>query len=304
MIRTVTVTNERGESLLIDLFNPASSGFEVHDISGLGPPKGTINFAKISTMDGVIYNSATAVGKNILLTLGFLDIPSVEEIRHKSYQYFPIKKKVELVFKSDKRTLGISGRVESNEPNIFSQEKNTVISIQCEDAYFIGLGEQDKISTDFYSTVGGFEFPFSNESLTEPLIEFAQVISILEKNIYYYGDADVGITLKVSALGVVENPRIYNADTGESIFIDTDVLEQMTGSGLVSGDTMIIKTSKGEKSAYLTRNGVTTNVLNALGKNVRWLQLSKGNNKLAYTADAGVGNLQLVVESRVLYEGA
>lgn len=304
MIRTVTVTNERGESLLIELFNPASSGFEVHDISGLGPPKGTINFAKISTMDGVIYNSATAVGKNILLTLGFLDIPSVEEIRHKSYQYFPIKKKVELVFKSDKRTLGISGRVESNEPNIFSQEKNTVISIQCEDAYFIGLGEQDKISTDFYSTVGGFEFPFSNESLTEPLIEFAQVISILEKNIYYYGDADVGITLKVSALGVVENPRIYNADTGESIFIDTDVLEQMTGSGLVSGDTMIIKTSKGEKSAYLTRNGVTTNVLNALGKNVRWLQLSKGNNKLAYTADAGVGNLQLVVESRVLYEGA
>lgn len=304
MIRTVTVTNERGESLLIDLFNPASSGFEVHDISGLGPPKGTINFAKISTMDGVIYNSATAAGKNILLTLGFLDIPSVEEIRHKSYQYFPIKKKVDLVFKSDKRTLGISGRVESNEPNIFSQEKNTVISIQCEDAYFIGLGEQDKISTDFYSTVGGFEFPFSNESLTEPLIEFAQVISILEKNIYYYGDAEVGITLKVSALGTVENPRIYNADTGESIFIDTNVLEQMTGSGLVSGDTMIIKTSKGEKSAYLTRNGATINVLNALGKNVRWLQLSKGNNKLAYTADAGVGNLQLVVESRVLYEGA
>lgn len=304
MIRTVTVINDRGESLLIDLFNPASSGFEVHDILGLGPPKGTINFSKISTMDGVIYNSATAAGKNILLTLGFLDIPSVEEIRHKSYQYFPIKKKVDLIFKSDKRTLGISGRVESNEPNIFSQEKNATISIQCEDAYFIGLGEQDKISTDFYSTVGGFEFPFSNESLSEPLIEFAQVISILEKNIYYYGDAEVGITLKVSALGTVENPRIYNADTGESIFIDTDVLEQMTGSGLVSGDTMIIKTSKGEKSAYLTRNGATTNVLNALGKNVRWLQLSKGNNKLAYTADAGVGNLQLVVESRVLYEGA
>jgi hypothetical protein len=42
-----------------------------------------------------------------------------------------------------------------------------------------------------------------------------------EKNVYYVGDADVGITIKIHALGEASNVSIYNLNSQEKMTIDT-----------------------------------------------------------------------------------
>src|SRR5688572_25789928 len=125
------VINHLGESLILTLRKPRESGFRVHDIKGLGPVKADIHTSSISTLDGVIYNSAQLGGRNIVLELGFLGAPTIEETRLKSYKCFPIKQNVTLIFETDTRTALTHGYVETNEPTIFGKETGTQISIVC-----------------------------------------------------------------------------------------------------------------------------------------------------------------------------
>ena len=84
-------------------------------------------------MDGSIFASARATERNIVLTLILLPIPSIESVRQKTYSFFPIKKAVTLLVETDNRLVETTGYVESNEPNIFSQQESTQISIICPD---------------------------------------------------------------------------------------------------------------------------------------------------------------------------
>lgn len=58
MIKSITVTNPKGESLELDLFHPEKSGLIVKSITGLGPPKANINSTDLATADGALYSSA------------------------------------------------------------------------------------------------------------------------------------------------------------------------------------------------------------------------------------------------------
>lgn len=72
MIRTVTVTNHVGESLVIDLRYPEKSGFIIRSITGLGPAEATINTTEVATNDGALYNSARLNSRNIVLSVVFM----------------------------------------------------------------------------------------------------------------------------------------------------------------------------------------------------------------------------------------
>jgi len=85
--------------------------------------------------------------------------------------------------------------------------------------------------------------------------------------------------------------------------IDTDKIASLTGSGIKTGDDIVIETTKGRKSILLLRDGRTTNILNCLEKNADWFQLAKGDNLFAYTAETGSTNLQFKIENRIVYEG-
>ena len=71
----------------------------------------------------------------------------------------------------------------------------------------------------------------------------------------YNGDAEIGVTITIHAIGEVSNITIYNTGTREVMRIDTDKLEKFTGSGIIAGDEIIICTVKGNKSITLLRNG-------------------------------------------------
>lgn len=303
MIKSITVTNYLGESIKLELRRPEDSGFLIQSIEGLGPSKATINTTELSTNDGSLYNSARTASRNIVLTLKLLWSPLVEDSRQRSYKYFPIKKRIKFLVETDNRTCETYGYVEQNEPVIFSSSETTQISIICPDPYFYSSGDDGTTSTVFYGIESAFEFEFSNESLTDNLIEFGNITNNTEQTIYYTGDAEIGVTITIHALGSASNITIYNTGTREVMKIDTDRLATITGSSIITGDEITICTVKGHKSITLLRNGVYTNILNCLSKSADWFQLVKGDNIFAYTADSGLTNLQFRIENQTVYEG-
>ena len=136
-----------------------------------------------------------------------------------------------------------------------------------------------------------------------PEIEMGSIENYKERNIWYEGDADTGIIIKIHAIGPAEHITIYNAITRERMSIDTDKLAELMGSGIVAGDEITISTIKGNKYIELLRNAVTYNILNALDKNADWFQITKGDNVFTYVAVSGSSNLQFKILNQVAFEG-
>lgn len=306
MIYSIVVTNYLGDRIKLELGKPDVSGFLIKSITGLGPAKANVNTTEVSTNDGSLFNSARLSQRNVVLDMVFINTiygESIEDLRQKSYKYFPLKKSVELTIETDNRYVKTTGYVESNEPNIFSSQEGTQISIICPDPYFYSAGEDGNNVTNFYSIDPMFEFPFSNESLDEPLLVFGEIQIKTEGIITYYGDSEIGVMIYIHAIGPATNINIYNTETREVMRINTEKISSLTGKGIVASDDIVINTAKGEKSITLIREGVSYNILNCLDKNTDWFTLAKGDNIFAFTADSGVTNLRFRVENKVIYEG-
>lgn len=302
MIKSITVTNYLGESIKMELARPEKSGFIVYNISGLGPGKAYINTTEVSTDDGGLFNSARLPSRNIVIGLLYMWKDSIEEARYKSYKYFPLKKKVKLLIETDTRTAEIEGYVDSNEPNIFSKTQGSDISIICPNPYFYSV-EDNNSEIVFSGNESMFEFPFSNESLVDNLLEMSIIRTTAEQVVTYHGDAEIGVTITINAIGPATNITIYNTGTREVMRLDTSKLEAFTGAPLDYGDEITICTVKKHKSITLLRHGKTTNILNCLDRNPDWFNLTKGDNVFAYTAESGTGNLQFKINHQVIYEG-
>lgn len=303
MIRSVTFTNYLGDSVKVVLARPEESGFIITSITGLGPGKANVNTTEVATNDGSLFNSSRLPSRNIVISLKYMWADSIEDARQKSYKYFPIKKKITMLIETDNRQAEIEGYVESNDPTIFSNSEGSDISIVCPDPFFYSAGKNGINTTIFYGVEPLFEFPFSNESLFEKLLIMGEIKNETERVVVYNGDAEIGVTITIHAIGEASNITIYNTGTREVMRIDTDKMQKFTGSGIIAGDDVIICTVKGNKSVSLFRNGKTTNILNCLDKNADWFQLAKGDNIFAYTAESGSTNLQFKIENRIIYEG-
>lgn len=166
MLKSVTVTNFKKESLEMELVHPEKTGLIVYNIEGIGGGKATINTTESATGDGSWYNSARAESRNIVLYAKLMPtdtLTTIEEVRHDVvYRYFPIKTSVRLTFNTTIRSVYIDGYVESNETPIFSSEEFCTISIICPDPAFRTV--QNPYSM-FSGIVPEFEFPFWDDSV-------------------------------------------------------------------------------------------------------------------------------------------
>lgn len=304
MIQSVTITNYLGESVKIVLSeDQPEHGMIIKSIDGLGPAKANINVTDLATNDGSLFNSARLDKRNITMQILLTEAPDIETSRQRTYKYFPIKKQVEFLIELDNRIAKTTGYVESNEPDIFSKEETMSISLICDYPYFYSAGEGGTNTTVFFGVEPLFEFEFENEDLEEPTIEFGSIENETEKTVWYDGDAEVGVVITIHAIGEVRNITIYNTGTREHMEIFTDKIEQLTGKGIVAGDTIIITTIRGSKSIYLLRGGYYTNILNCISKDSDWFQLAKGDNVFAYICEYGSENLEFKIENQVIYEG-
>lgn len=300
MLKSVTVINHLNESIKIELENPYSSGLNIKNIAGIGGNQGNVNIVNNATGDGGVFNSSRVNARNITFDMEFIFETSIEEVRHRTYKYFPVKKKVKLIFETDIRTLEIEGHVESNEINIFSQNQASTISILCTNPYFYS---QEVNNTIFSGVEAAFEFPFSNESLSSNLLTISHLRIEQEQTVLYTGDAEVGIVIHIDALGPVNDITIYNVKTRESMIIGSARLLELTGSKIRSGDHITISTVQQNKFVTLLRDGVETNILNVLGRGTDWFKIDKGDNIFVYTAGTDADNLQFRIENRIVYEG-
>ena len=300
MIKKVTVTCHVNGSIVFDLRSPELSGFFIRGIDGLGPSKANINMSEALSLDGSRFNSARTTLRNIVFNLGFLEMPTIEDTRQLSYKHFPVKHEVDIIVETDNKTVKTTGYVESNEPDIFNKQEVSLVSVLCPDPYFYSLS---KTIVNFSNVVSAFSFPFSNESLTEKLIIFGNILIDPQQNVYYSGEAHVGIKMYIHFLGPVTNLTVYNLSTRESMILDSDILVALTGFGFDAGDEVIISTIKGEKYVTLIRNGESINILNVLGPESNWFTLETGDNVFYYTADSGASNAQFRIEHDILYEG-
>lgn len=300
MINKITVKNHRNEKMEIDLRRPNRTGFLIYDITGVGPGKATINTAEYSINDGGIHKLSKLGPRNIVLYVKFMFTPTIEAVRQKSYQYFPIKREIKLTFETDNRIAEITGYVEANEPVMFGKDAHTQISIICPDPYFYSKGVQ---VTDFHVADPLFEFEYSNEGVDIPVTEFGDILTNAERSMWYSGDAEVGAKFFIVATGPATNISILNAYKDERLVIDSAKLVELTGSDIIKGDQIIINTVKGSKSIRLLRDGIYTNILNCLGRDTSWFQLSEGDNVFTFLADEGANKLQFRIENRILFEG-
>lgn len=163
MLKSVTVKNYLSESLTLILDRPEESGLIIESITGIGAENATVNITEVSSKDGGIFNSARRDKRNIVMNLKFLetkDAPTIEDVRHKTYKFFPLKRKITLTFLTDNWELMIDGYVESNEPDIFSKDEGCQISILCPEPNFRSSKGQRTWSSGSEPL---FEFPFHND---------------------------------------------------------------------------------------------------------------------------------------------
>lgn len=297
MIKSVKVTNNHGESLRMELKNPTSTGFIIGNISGISPGQSELNISDYSVSDGGYLVNARKSTRNITLTILFADFveESIEELRHKLYKYFPLKKRVVLTFESDRRTTVIDGFVETVDSNIFSSTEGAEISIVCENPWF---RSEYETAVPFNSILSRFKFPFSNESITEKLIIMSELENIEGKTIDYNGEIPTGITVRILVHNSFTKIVLFNDLTDEKITIDGTKLPT-----LLDGDTIEITTYSGNKKAYLYRaDTIIANILNAVVYDTDWITIEQGTNAISYQV-TGDDTAELEIKYTNLYSG-
>ena len=309
MIKSVTAVNFKGESIKMDLFHPESSGFIIIKIDGIGPGKATVTKNDSKVYDGGTITSARLPSRNIKMEIQFLWVNSIEDVRHKTYKYFPLKKPITLIFETDTRTVEIEGVVESNEPDIFSSEESTNISIICPDPYFYASGENAISRTEFSGINPMFEIPsdigYSNESLTEALTEISALYVQSERGIMNYGEVDIGVVISIKPLAIVKGIlTISNVTLGQNMSFDLNKIKTITKNDFHLGDELVINTLRGKKSVTLVREGKNYNALSCIDTRTDWIYLTSGENTFTYYLDGeGIEDLQFSVTNSILYEG-
>lgn len=310
MIKSITVTNHLGNSVELSLTNPWDTGLVITSITGLGPPKATINSTDLAMGDGAAYNSARIDKRNIVFNFQLVEaldsdgkvIKTVEQVRLDTYRYFPDKKKVNLIFETDTRYGEIEGYVESNEPDIFQQKETQQISIICPFPFF----KSNLAPIALNGVEGEFELPFSNESLTEPLINFGEIVGDMGSSIYYDGDVEAGVVITMKIFGETRGITMVNTTSRERMYFDTGRIQALTGdseSDLKAGDIVTISTIDGDKYARLRRGGVPYNIISCFAKETDWLHLVAGVNKFSYGAEFGFDSMSVEIKGNNLYAG-
>ena len=305
MFQSVTVTNFMGDSLELPLKWPNDAGLLISNIDGITPGNVQINSQDYATLDGGVYNSSRMQTRNITIEMYYGFSPQIESARHRAYQYFPVKTEVRLDFLTDERWLSIWGYVESNEVDIFSEQEKGLVSIVCPDPYFY---EKEYQSYRIGSYVNEFEFPFSNESLDEPLICFGDYGTNQIYRVDYNGDMEVGVTIRIHLMKVPEarDFTVYDVSHGKKmVFNFNDILTKTPVDSFSNNGEIIFDSVRGNKGIWYEEYGNRISILGAYSiSEIPWMHLTPGVNIYGFDVEEEyITDFQMTVEHRGAYGG-
>lgn len=302
MIYTIVATNAKGDSVELDLANPWAGGIAVAGASGLGPADGTINTVNFATSDGALFNSSRIKSRDIELHLKFLG-SDIEEVRHRLLRYFRVKHPITLDFITDYRHTYITGHVEKNEIDIFSNSEGADITIVCPNPFFkLRDPAKGKNSVRFTTSTPSFEFEFQDPNSESPTLVFGEMTATGETMVVYEGDADASTVVDIQFLGPASGVKLYNTTTQTRINIDTNEISRLLGSTIQAGDRLSISSGVGDKYVRAYRDGKVYNALSALDKDSDWIFLTPGDNLITVRADTGIDNVSAIISFENLYE--
>lgn len=85
MIYAITVINDKGEAMRMQLDNPWESGMAILSVTGLGAGPADINTTEMASSDGSRYNSSRLQERNIVMNIRYfpteLDGGVIPEVR-------------------------------------------------------------------------------------------------------------------------------------------------------------------------------------------------------------------------------
>lgn len=293
MIKSVWVINPNGNYLELDLRKSGyQTGLYVFNLEGIGSPVATVNGKGGPNFDGVRVNSVRADARQITFSVALPGPGAIEEeAKAKLYEYFPSKKEITFGVVTDSYEIQTKAFVEHNDITQFSKIENAKISLYCADPYFREKMER-AYWADYFSGIPNFQFPFSNEDLVLPLIEFGYDTDKPTIRVGYIGGIETGATISLMLLGDVQDIVIANGNGSQIMNIDlTDALANWSAPS-INGDRVVINTKVGEKSINYIRGGVSFNMINGVGMTDDWIQILPGINTITFDAAVGVDKIE------------
>lgn len=283
-----------------------SDNYAVINIAGITPGDADIGMMDAAYMDGKLLGNRRINDREIELTLRLLD-GDAERQRNRSYLLFPLKRRVRMEIHSDYRHSYIDGYVKKCSSNVFSQEEELNVVLSCPFPFFTDLETADANKIlEFSSVTELFEFPFSNESLTAPLLEFGSIKRKEEVNLYYPGEVENACIVIFKAVGGdVVDPELRNVDYGQRAKVFTNRFDDNQGPVLHDGDSLWVCSQLGNKYVVLNRaTGAVSNQIQAYDISGNWIILQPGDNRIRYFAKAGSEYLSVEIRHTILYSGA
>lgn len=267
-----------------DLLNLTNSrNFKITNVDGITNASSDISSSTVAQMDGDIINNVRVTPRGIVIDLTIER--DVEQTKREILKIVKVKQKGTLRLTQDNRETQIVGIVEAIEMPRFSELVVMQISIYCsqpfwEDVDYIIGQIADYINLHYYPLdQGGLAFYES--------IPLGEINYNNNKIFINEGDVSVGMTITVVAIKEVVNPRVSRS--GDE-YIGVNI-------AMTSGDELIIKTGKGEKS--ITLNG--RNVIDKIDPMSTWLQLETGENEFYISAESGTDNAYFVISYKQRY---
>lgn len=290
--------------------------FHLLDIEGVYGYESNIVTSENTTTDGSTRQGATVQERNIVL---YVEMDSnYKANRELLYRCFPAKRNGTMQYIENGDVKAIEYEVEKIIPGeTTGVVRDYTISLKCTDPYFKDLSDIEVVMA---SWVSNFRFP---ACFPEEGVVFGYREADLVKEIENESGADnIGIIAVFRADGVVKNPAIYHAESGEFTkvgYTDNDFV-------MASGQYVVINTYTGKKNVYLL-DGVTQaeiesnstpygmidwdvviekygQVINEyLGEDGDFIQLQDGTNTITYSAEEGTSYLSVSIYYRISYLG-
>lgn len=249
--------------------------FKLSNIDGMTQSNVDISSSVVAQMDGDFINNKRTIPRSIILDLTIES--DVENVKRYILQYVKPKQKGVLRWTQNNREVQIEGIIEAIEMPRYNNPVMMQITLYCSQPYWEDVNNfvqeiSEVLNLHYFTNYEDDMLYFTEEG--QPFGEYDLNRTKVFNN---SGDADVGIEIRIIALGEVTNPTIYKSN-GEFI----GVIDE-----LVSGDEVVITTKKGHKT--ITKNGV--NIISKIKPRSTWIQLETGEEEMTIDADKGESNM-------------
>lgn len=266
----------------------AGTPFTIKEFTGLNPPKATINTNETALMDGGRFNSSKLQMRTMNIAFAVETDPA--ENRLLIYQVVQSKMPLRVYYKSETLDIFIDGYVDEVDFSYFAQKNICTVSILCPFPYFKAAQE---VINELYAVIPMFHFPFYGSAQKD--IIFGVIDIYTQEVVENKGAVETGLTFELYAKDTIVNPKVINYETLEYFQINTT---------MEPGDLITVNTQQGNKTVYLLRDAVETNIFNLMDKNSSWLQLGMNNSVFVYEVGEGESvNLVITIKHYDLFEG-